>query len=635
MLLAGLDVTPTSGLVTSDIGGTAKFTVCLETKPGSNVTVPIQSNNTSEGQVSPASLTFTTSNWAVPQVVTVTGVVQTNTKNVNYKIIIGSPISNDSSYSRLKSTNISVTDVNADVTAMANLKSFNPNVSTTVDLLGYYASGDGGGGTFVWTPGDTAPGNGGTVIASSVAGAPAGRWVRQYSGAIDAAWFGATGNGTTDDTKALQAALNAAAGGGTLDLVAGHTYLVSFAGNKTVVQANGPFYQRYCLQIGSGTTFDLEGATLRLANGQDASILINQDPNFGVAGDSDITVEDGIFDGNRTHQTYPASGTMACLFLSNCTDVTNTDLTFNNVRDLAMYWQKVGDSYANNLLCTYSDGDGFFFGFYAPSTGFDGRVYNSHIGRVEADNCHNNTYIVGTFIRQGNPVLMNAVNCTFDLMTATDCGGGFKVSDGSYNDTIGEADFYGTPAAQANSTNATNNSGFKIQGQGVGYDPHNITVDKVVSQACYGAGLYIENADNNTVVSYTGTGNGRSGVDPDVWLGTGSGNQLESVSVSSSGGEGVVVRSGANDYEIGQITINEACKVTSGEAGVDIQGLSGTINSVSVSDPTGRTRYGVAVFSSTSRLTIGQATVAGPIATPVRNQSPFTSIKLTMQLSSA
>src|SRR5690606_8741156 len=61
---AGITVTPTSGLVTSEAGATATFTVVLNTQPTANVTIGVSSSDTTEGTVSPAALTFTTANWS-------------------------------------------------------------------------------------------------------------------------------------------------------------------------------------------------------------------------------------------------------------------------------------------------------------------------------------------------------------------------------------------------------------------------------------------------------------------------------------------------------------------------------------------------------------------------------------------
>jgi len=60
---AGITVTPTSGLNTTEAGGTATFTVVLNSEPAADVTIALSSSDTTEGNVSPASLTFTSANW--------------------------------------------------------------------------------------------------------------------------------------------------------------------------------------------------------------------------------------------------------------------------------------------------------------------------------------------------------------------------------------------------------------------------------------------------------------------------------------------------------------------------------------------------------------------------------------------
>ena len=85
---AGITVTPTTGLTTTEAGGTATFTVVLNTQPTADVTIALSSSDTTEGTVSPASLTFTTANWNVPQTVTVTGVNDAlDDGNVAYTIV--------------------------------------------------------------------------------------------------------------------------------------------------------------------------------------------------------------------------------------------------------------------------------------------------------------------------------------------------------------------------------------------------------------------------------------------------------------------------------------------------------------------------------------------------------------------
>ena len=49
---AGITVTPTAGLATTEAGGTATFTVVLNTQPTADVTIALSSSDTTEGTVS-------------------------------------------------------------------------------------------------------------------------------------------------------------------------------------------------------------------------------------------------------------------------------------------------------------------------------------------------------------------------------------------------------------------------------------------------------------------------------------------------------------------------------------------------------------------------------------------------------
>lgn len=80
-----------------------------------------------------------------------------------------------------------------------------PN-GTNAFVGGYHALGDGGGGTFYYDAGASDTDNAGTVIAPN---AGSGRWKRIYSGAVNVKWFGAKGDGTTDDTAAINASIAA------------------------------------------------------------------------------------------------------------------------------------------------------------------------------------------------------------------------------------------------------------------------------------------------------------------------------------------------------------------------------------------------------------------------------------------
>lgn len=72
----------------------------------------------------------------------------------------------------------------------------------SVNVLGYYAKGDGGGGLFYWDSTSTETDNGGTIIQAT--GVSTGRWKRVFSGAVNVKWFGVFSNTSINHTTTLQ-----------------------------------------------------------------------------------------------------------------------------------------------------------------------------------------------------------------------------------------------------------------------------------------------------------------------------------------------------------------------------------------------------------------------------------------------
>ena len=92
------------------------------------------------------------------------------------------------------------------VNTIAELRALSPTNFKSVYVRGYYAAGDGGGGHYWYDSSDTtSTENGGTLII----GASSSRWKLQYFGIVSVKQFGAKGDGTTDDSGTLQAALTA------------------------------------------------------------------------------------------------------------------------------------------------------------------------------------------------------------------------------------------------------------------------------------------------------------------------------------------------------------------------------------------------------------------------------------------
>ncbi|MEG5241828.1 FG-GAP-like repeat-containing protein [Microcoleus sp. A6-D4] len=108
---AGVTVNPVSGLVTTEAGGTATFTVKLNTTPSANVAIGLSSDNPAEGTVSSNSLTFTPANWNAPQTVTVTGVDDSLADgSKTYNIVTAAAVSTDTNYSNFNPSDVSVSN---------------------------------------------------------------------------------------------------------------------------------------------------------------------------------------------------------------------------------------------------------------------------------------------------------------------------------------------------------------------------------------------------------------------------------------------------------------------------------------------------------------------------------------------
>jgi len=141
LLSSNILVTPSAGLETTRAGGTATFQVVLSQLPLGLVTVPLSSSDTGEGTVNPSSLLFTTLNWNVAQTVTVTGVNDGTSGNVNYTIMGGPATSTDPSYSGAIMPTVYVTNTGATptprivVTSTVNDNAFVASVDNAVELL--------------------------------------------------------------------------------------------------------------------------------------------------------------------------------------------------------------------------------------------------------------------------------------------------------------------------------------------------------------------------------------------------------------------------------------------------------------------------------------------------------------------
>ncbi len=111
----GITVNAGSSLLVSENGGFSSFEIVLNAQPSADVTIPLSSNDTSEGTVSTANVTFTTANWSAPQTVTVTGVNDDIADgNQNFIVVIGAANSGDTNYNGINPGDINCVNVDDD-----------------------------------------------------------------------------------------------------------------------------------------------------------------------------------------------------------------------------------------------------------------------------------------------------------------------------------------------------------------------------------------------------------------------------------------------------------------------------------------------------------------------------------------
>ena len=97
-------------------GRSDTYTVVLDSEPTAEVTITVESGDSGAATVSPATLTFTTTNWNTAQTVTVTGVDDQVDQSSDRSVTIShSATSSDTTYDQINITNVTATVMDDDV----------------------------------------------------------------------------------------------------------------------------------------------------------------------------------------------------------------------------------------------------------------------------------------------------------------------------------------------------------------------------------------------------------------------------------------------------------------------------------------------------------------------------------------
>jgi hypothetical protein len=110
-----IEITPISGLSTTEDGQTASFNVVLTSQPTANVSLELINNDPTEGTLSTSLITFTPENWDTSQTVIITGEPDVIVDgDIIYTISTAPTVSNDPNYNGINPDDITVTNLDLD-----------------------------------------------------------------------------------------------------------------------------------------------------------------------------------------------------------------------------------------------------------------------------------------------------------------------------------------------------------------------------------------------------------------------------------------------------------------------------------------------------------------------------------------
>jgi len=403
-----------------------------------------------------------------------------------------------------------------------------------------------------------------------------------------------------DDTDLIQSYLNL----GQLQkravkLKPNKTYIVYRKGTKAIRDTIYSYTYGYSLIIPNGVTFDLNGSTIKLANGQDSLILLNENPNATSVAtaciDENIHIKNGTLDQNNTNQTstYYQGG----IYFAKVKNSSLVNLKVINARIDGFRIMGCRNCHFDKLYAKDIQGHGFYIG-RKDSTGYDLCLYDCTFGIISGENCTtgfwNPPADAGTQ-NDGNSIHFMAANTTVDTMIDKNTTLGIKIAGGSAGGSkelqIGKIIANGSPVkfqhvpqrVQVGLIDVSNSPTWAV----AMIDPNNLQIGKINCYNCFTT----DDAAGQVVLC-----NGTNVTIDDIMLD------------SCLGGQSVLFQLGSDKYNVKNI------RVTNCKGSIEIPS-NGTITLGDVSiikDPAiAADNRGINISGSTAKVHIHRLSMSG------------------------
>lgn len=376
--------------------------------------------------------------------------------------------------------------------------------------------------------------------------------------------FGAVGDGTTDDSVAIQAAWTYSAANG-VKVVGrkGASYLITQQGTKTFVNPVGSALtgRAYGVQVPTGAIVDGQGSEFTCADGSNFVIVSNARTDGSGADIIDFQGHNVYCGGRAAHtRTLTPVWFHGLGIGSVIKGVEAYDCDYQTISITACYGTEV------DLVNAYRlDGNGVNIG---GNTSWACTAMK--IGTIRGWDCDN---LDGASL-VGNPVTVGCDKLsTMEVAWGRNCNAGIKFLP---NDAtrVTTAIFSGEVLGTED-TLGSNNSGVKIQGESGSLS--STTIDQVIAEQCEGAGLYMWFAEKARVGSYVGRNNDTGATDADVSLRALTQCEIGSIHSDTTGRLGIDFWSTDSDgstVEIGSIFVRN-CGTLVGDTNKDAIAIRG------------------------------------------------------------